>query len=415
MPNRSLRRFEIDSAEHLRDHLRAGGSLVDHILHGVDLRGISAIERADVTNCLLLGCVFESVEQRHALERRGAYVFPPFGELPFDPYRHRLYSAGELLEGYDEGGYVNTRDFRIYTYFDRARKSQRGTALRDGLAQRLHDFAIDDAMAEFIERHGGRTVVGVMGGHGTRRDDPDYAKVVKMCRELTRRGFLVATGGGPGVMEAGNLGAYLANFEDDGVIDAALEILVEAPSFDGGCAEGTPEYLRAIANYISAASRCREALGASALQTRYRADGPPRASLAVPTWFYGHEPTNLFCDHVAKYFSNGLREDVLLAVSRGGVVFAPGSAGTLQEVFMDLAQNHYATFVDRSPMVFLDSERFGTVFRLIGEFIETRQMTESYGDLVAMFDDPMDIVAFIEANPPRQRALATALYDLLDE
>ena len=32
-------------------------------------------------------------------------------------------------------------------------------------------------------------------------------------------------------------------------------------------------------------------------------------SLGIPTWFYGHEPPNVFCDGIGKYFSNAIRED----------------------------------------------------------------------------------------------------------
>ena len=84
-----------------------------------------------------------------------------------------------------------------------------------------------------------------------------------------------------------------------------------------------------------------------------------QSSLAVPTWFYGHEPSNLFSVHIAKYFSNSLREDGLLAIAMHGIIFAPGSAGTTQEVFQDATQNHYATYGVVSPMVFLGREHFG--------------------------------------------------------
>lgn len=47
-------------------------------------------------------------------------------------------------------------------------------------------------------------------------------------------------------------------------------------------------------------------------------------SLSIPTWFYGHEPTNVFATEIAKYFSNALREDTLLHRCGGGVVFLPG-------------------------------------------------------------------------------------------
>ncbi len=86
-----------------------------------------------------------------------------------------------------------------------------------------------------------------------------------------------------------------------------------------------------------------------------RSDGEPlHPSLSIPTWFYGHEPPTPFATHIAKYVSNALREDGLLAIARHGVVFAPGRAGTVQEVFQDAAQNAYQTYDWVSPMCFLD-------------------------------------------------------------
>ena len=65
-------------------------------------------------------------------------------------------------------------------------------------------------------------------------------------------------------------------------------------------------------------------------------------SLSIPTWFYGHEPTNLFATMIAKYFANALREDTLLHRCRGGIVFFPGQAGTVQEIFQAVTENFYA-------------------------------------------------------------------------
>ena len=79
-------------------------------------------------------------------------------------------------------------------------------------------------------------------------------------------------------------------------------------------------------------------------------------SVGIPTWFYGHEPATPFATHITKYFDNSIREDMLLAIAKGGVIYSPGSAGTMQEIFQDAAQNHYRTFGYESPMVFLDSE-----------------------------------------------------------
>ena len=56
-------------------------------------------------------------------------------------------------------------------------------------------------------------------------------------------------------------------------------------------------------------------------------------SIGIPTWFYGHEPPNVFCHGIGKYFSNALREDGLLARSTACLVVLAGSAYTVQEIF----------------------------------------------------------------------------------
>jgi len=47
-------------------------------------------------------------------------------------------------------------------------------------------------------------------------------------------------------------------------------------------------------------------------------------SSPIPTWFYGHEPPDVFASAIAKYFSNALREDVVprRAVDAHGVVYS---------------------------------------------------------------------------------------------
>ncbi len=94
------------------------------------------------------------------------------------------------------------------------------------------------------------------------------------------------------------------------------------------------------------------------------ATGTPsdEGGLAVPTWLYGHEPANLFAGAIAKYFSNAIREDTLLRLARGGMVFAPGWAGTVQEVFQAATKAFYRTDGDSGPLVFLDRallDRYG--------------------------------------------------------
>ena len=321
-------------------------------------------------------------------------------DLPFDPWRQSLYTVEELAEGADRGGYLACLDYRIYSWFESWRRHPQGVPLLATLAQRLHDHAIEEALDELLRHHSGRGVVGVMGGHGVHRDHPCYASVVRLGWELARAGYLVATGGGPGVMEAANLGAWLSCFADPAAITLAVEILAQAPRLDGSTLSGDGSWVEGIDSWQAGALEVTERLGPDC--TRFRRDRPANGqSLAIPTWFYGHEPSNLFSTWVAKYFANSIREDGLLAIARAGVVYAPGSAGTLQEIFLDLAQNHYGTVGVRSPMIFLGQRGWSRLFDLVRDFVSERGMAEAYGDLLFITDDPEAAVDFVNQHPPR--------------
>ena len=131
-------------------------------------------------------------------------------------------------------------------------------------------------------------------------------------------------------MEAANLGAYAAPFPD-AMLPEALRLLAKAPGF-------TPS----ITDWASAAFEVR---------TRWPGGG---TSVGIPTWFYGHEPPNPFAAHLAKYFSNATREDGLLARCTAGVVFLPGAAGTVQEIFDNATPNYYESRGEPTPMVLVD-------------------------------------------------------------
>ncbi|MGA9278911.1 LOG family protein [Ilumatobacter sp.] len=349
-------------------------------LDGVVVQGVDLSVRTEVirsVSCVggtFLGCRLVGDALEHVVDG-GAVVFPYLPAIPFDPYRARLYGHGELLAGWERGTDGSfgrdALDSRIYGW---ASRHPIGTPLPvlDALARRLHDHAIDDALGEHLAAH--PEVVAVMGGHAMLRTDSAFRTVAELGRMMTREGWYVATGGGPGAMEAANLGAWLAR-RPDGALDDALDLLASATEFGDADA-----YLRAGADVLD-----RFPTGAD--------------SLAVPTWFYGHEPTNQFATAVAKYFANSIREDGLLALATRGVVFAPGAAGTLQEVFQDATQNHYAVFGTISPMVFLDRD-FWNVELPAEPLLRTLAGERPYGSLIGAGDTADEVMTHLRSHPP---------------
>ena len=72
-------------------------------------------------------------------------------------------------------------------------------------------WSIFQIISEFVEgfEQLSRVVpsVSVFGSARTPPDHPDYAFTEALCERLSNAGFTVVTGGGPGIMEAGNKGA----------------------------------------------------------------------------------------------------------------------------------------------------------------------------------------------------------------
>lgn len=62
-----------------------------------------------------------------------------------------------------------------------------------------------------------KKAVTVWGSARTKEDDKWYIKAVETSRILVEKGYSVITGGGPGIMEAGNRGASLAGGESIGL------------------------------------------------------------------------------------------------------------------------------------------------------------------------------------------------------
>jgi predicted Rossmann-fold nucleotide-binding protein len=314
-------------------------------------------------------------------------VFPPFMGLPYVPYRSSLYTPEELYAGFEPAqpeSYAQTLDARIYAHWVGQGRTNPPSIL-ETLAQRLHDHAVTDALEELLAGEGKpRRVVAIMGGHSMLRGQPDYRSVAVLARELTRRGFFMVSGGGPGAMEATHVGAWFAR-RSEADLDAGLAQLATAPSYKDR-------------EWLSRAFEVRAAFPHSA------EDRPACSSLGIPTWHYGHEPPNAFATHIAKYFANSVREDGLLTIATGGVVFSPGSAGTIQEVFQDACQNHYNTAGVISPMIFLGRD-FWTRTRPVYPLLEHLAQGHEYARYLRLTDSVEEIVQALE-DYDRSRARA---------
>ena len=347
------------------DRRLAGGarSLAGWRLVRLDLTDrVEALLDRSVGEALFLGCTFDD-GQADAVRRAGGVVLPTIPDAPVDPYRAALYSPGEL---YDTAHYRDSLDARAYAW------SQGDPAVEDALAMDLHDHAIDVALAGWLHD---RSVVGVMGGHSLERGSEQYADAARLGHGLGA-GLTVATGGGPGAMEAANLGAFLAD-QPGAAVDDALGRLGSVPSF-------------------------RPDIGAWARVAFDVIDqhGPGHESLGVPTWHYGHEPPNAFATSVAKYFRNATREAILLEVCDAGIVFLPGAAGTVQEVFQDACENYYGDPATIAPMVLVGRRHWTDdvpAWPLLQALARGRAMEPH----VHLVDTLEEALAVLDVSPPR--------------
>lgn len=222
-------------------------------------------------------------------------------------------------------------------------------------------------------RAGGRRVVGVMGGHDVRRDDPRYLEAARLGALLGER-HVVATGGGPGAMEAANLGGRLA------------PLGLEAVGRAVGALAPTPSYEPSVDAWIASAR--------AVLADLPRGGAGLGDTLGIPTWHYGHEPPNLFATAIAKYLRNAIREAILLEMCDGGIVFLPGAAGTVQEVFQDACENYYAAPGSVAPMV-LVGRRHWTEDVPAWPLLQALARDRAMADRVHLVDSPAEAAAVL--------------------
>lgn len=208
-----------------------------------------------------------------------------------------------------------------------------------------------------------------MGGHGMRRISMEYKQITLLAQKLAQNGFIIASGGGPGAMEAACLGAYLRDRSEEEV-NQVFKLL----------ATNQDQYQEDFEN-LEAVNLVLERFG-------YPTHMP---CIGIPTYHYGHEPSNKFATWHAKFFSNAIREAGLIAIANGGVIFTPGSAGTRQEIFQDACKNHYG--MTESPMIFYNA----TFWKENGIFdlVYKTSVGKPYHDTLLLSDDIQEILQFL--------------------
>lgn len=369
-------RIELESLNDVMNRLATPQSTWhDVVIQRVDLLPVDKeLGKVKIGGCQFLGCEIGSEVAKAVAAsladpnpNRRCMVFPIIPSLPFDPYRSSLYRPDELIGDFTSDpkkAYEASVDWQSFlTFADPAdNMAYTNDSVDTVLARRLHDTSISDALDELLEpiwekKAGAKKgIIAVMGGHDMKRqekvpgsppgkalgeedweamtDDSTYTRVAFLSWKLTQADYLMVSGGGPGAMEATNLGAYFATRPLND-LRAAINALEAFREFKSG---KSVEWL----------------IPAMAVRQRYPlkpGDEIKCQSVGVPTWLYGHEPPNPFATHIAKYFENSVREEGLLAIATHGIIYAEGNAGTVQEIFQDACQNYYGTYGTAAPMI----------------------------------------------------------------
>jgi len=359
---------EIETENELRELLASKTYIEQCAFQNLDLSVVPVNGDVQFNDCIFMGCALpEKLYDQYCTE---CHVFPQM-EVPFNMFPAKLYTTEDLYNDYEVGNpesYKTCLDNLVYSHY--IEQGKEANSIKETLARRLHDHSITDALYGFLEAYKSTQIVAIMGGHSLKRSDVMFTTVARLSKQLTEAGYLMISGGGPGAMEATHVGAWFAGRQEQEMIDA-IALLSQAPGFED-------------------ALWLDKAFEVQLLYPRLAFE-----SVGIPTWLYGHEPPTPFASKIAKYFANSVREDGLLAIAKGGVIFSPGSAGTIQEIFQDATQNHYLSFGIASPMVFLDSH-YWTVERPVYPLLKTLADQGKYKNmLLSLFDHEQDIVSEI--------------------
>ena len=363
---------EIESEKELLQVIESSnGGISTYAFQNLDFNTVESLITDKVfLDCIFLGCKIP--ENLNSNISKDCLVFPNI-EAPYNPFRNCLYTPESLFKNYEYGkpeSYENTLDKVVYNHYIETGKE--ANDIKETLSRRLHDHSITNALYDFISNYDERKLVAIMGGHSLLRDDKNYLEVAKISKKLTEAGYLMISGGGPGAMEATHVGAWMAGKKEEDLIKA-VKILTDAPSYkDKHWLDKSFEVLELYPKTVF-------------------------ESLGIPTWLYGHEPPSPFATKIAKYFANSVREDGLLTIAKGGIIFTPGSAGTVQEIFQEVTQNHYLSFRYASPMVFFNTNFWTNTIPIIPFFDRMIEEGTFQNILISKCNNYMEVFEAIES------------------
>ena len=327
------------------------------------------VENYRFEDCLFMGCI---IPPRMYYAMNEQCIVLPRVKMPYTVFPNILYNARTLALHYKPGEHETFYTCYDTICYERYMALGKETSdIKETLCRVLHDHSIGNALDQFITRYDPKDVVAVMGGHAVKRTDPSYKQIVQISKRLTEIGKLMVSGGGPGAMEAVHLGAWLAG-RDDAAVEDALQIMSICPTFrDAGWLTSAFEVMK-----------------------KYPRDEQYH-SLGIPTWFYGHEPATPLATEIAKFFDNSVRENYIISVPKGGIIYTPGSAGTFQEIFQDAAQNHYETLGYSSPMVFLGQQYYKEETPIYPLLVDLQERGKYRNLILKITDSTDDVIRFL--------------------
>ncbi len=361
---------EIENIKQLSQLLSESGKTLTNVaFQKIDLTPREdELQQKTITRCLFMGCTISEGLMQSLVA--GKNLILPEMDVPFETFPAKLYTRETIYNNFDSkdpDSYNNTYDkITCDHYVKTGRYSPE--SIYESLARRLHDHSITDALMDILRTIPEKKVLAIMGGHSLSRKSPDYLNVTRIAKQLSEKGFFLLSGGGPGAMEATHLGAWFDGY-DDRELAEGVKLLSAAPLYND------PLWLSAAFDVMKA----------------FPKKSGKEDDIGIPTWLYGHEPPTPFASQIAKYFANSVREEGLLAHAKGGIIYTPGSAGTIQEIFQDATQNHYGSYDIISPMIFYN-KAYWTDKKPVYPLLKKLSNGHKYESLLSISDSVDDIV-----------------------